>query len=215
MLEGNHFDAHFGLILAEQILRVIGPVEIFALAVLAGAGMVAAHDEVGDTVIFADQPMPDGFARAGHAHGKAEQRHGCGCGRIFVQYGLIAAHSGKVIHVARFRHADDGVDQEVGLSFLCGPESEFLMRPVQGIARLERHDAAPAHLAEIGAQFVRGVAARAEIVVNRLLDACDRPAQINIPGSVVQIVDSRMCNIIRAKDFLGLTGFVGGVFRGH
>ncbi|MEN9852014.1 MAG: hypothetical protein RL128_2177, partial [Pseudomonadota bacterium] len=37
----NHGHANLGLVLFEQLLRVIGAVEILARAVLAGAGMVA------------------------------------------------------------------------------------------------------------------------------------------------------------------------------
>jgi hypothetical protein len=58
---------------------------------------------------------------------------------------------------------------------LGGAEGQFLVRAVQRVAGLEGHDLAPAELAEIGAQLVRRVAAGAEIVVHRLLDAGDGP----------------------------------------
>ena len=75
VFEIDHFDAHLVLMLAEQVLRVVGAVEILAGGVLAGAGVVAADDEMGAAVVLADQPVPDRLARAGHAHGKVQQGH--------------------------------------------------------------------------------------------------------------------------------------------
>ncbi len=89
------------------------------------------------------------------------------------------------------------------------------MRAVKGVARLERHDPAPAHLPEIGAQLIRRIAPGAEIIVDRLLDADNRPAEINITGGVVQVVHGRMRQIIGAIDFLSLNRLVRRVFRRH
>ena len=47
VLKVDHFDAHFLLMLTEQVLGIIGAIEIFTGAVLARAGVVAANDEVG------------------------------------------------------------------------------------------------------------------------------------------------------------------------
>ncbi len=59
--------------LGEQGLGVIGAVEILTGAVLAGARVIAAHDEVGAAVVLADDAMPDGLTRARHTHGKVQQ----------------------------------------------------------------------------------------------------------------------------------------------
>ena len=67
--------------------------------------------------------------------------------RIFVDHRLIAAHAGEMVHVAGFRHADNRVDQQVGLCFLGGAEGQFLMRAVQRVAGLERHNLGPAEFA--------------------------------------------------------------------
>ena len=113
-------------------------------------------------------------------------------GRVLVQHRLVAAHAGEVVDVARLGQAHDRVDQQVGLRFAGGAEGQFLVRAVQRVAGLEGDDLAPAQLAEIGAQFVGRVAAGAEIVMHRLLDAGDRAAQIDLAGGVVQVVDRRM-----------------------
>ena len=136
-------------------------------------------------------------------------------GRVFVEHGLIAAHPGEVVHVAGLRHADDGVDQQVRLRFAGGAEGQFLVRAVQRVAGLEGHDAAPAQLAEIGAQLIGRVAAGAEIVVHWLLDAGHRTAEVDVACRVVQVVHRRVGEVIGAKDLLGLARFVRGPFVGH
>ena len=60
-----------------------------------------------------------------------------------------------MIHVARFRHADErGWISRLACAFAGGAEGQFLVRTVQRVAGLEGDDAAPAELAEIGAQLV-------------------------------------------------------------
>ncbi len=161
--------------------------------------------------------MPDGLAGASHAHGKVQKAHGCGGCGVFAKNGLIAAHAGKVIDIARFGQTDNGVDQQVGLRLACGAECQFLMRTVQRVACLKCDNLAPAHLAEIGAQFVGRIAAALEIIVNRLLDAGNRPAQIDVSGGVVQIIHRRVGAVIGTKDLFGLVRFVGcpAVGDGH
>jgi hypothetical protein len=100
------------------------------------------------------------------------------------------------------------VDQQVGLRLLGGAEGQFLVRAVQRVAGLEGDDLAPAELAEIGAQLVRRVAAGAEIVMRRRLDAGDRPAEIDLARRVVQVVDRRMRVVVGAEDLLGLARLV-------
>ncbi len=78
MFEIDHLDAHFFLMFAEQILRLIGAIEIFASGIGTGAGVVAANDKVGAAVVFADQTVPNSLAGASHTHGKVEQGHGRG-----------------------------------------------------------------------------------------------------------------------------------------
>ena len=131
-----------------------------------------------------------------------------------IQHRLVAAHAGEVVDIARLGHADHGVDQQVRLRFARCAERQFLMRPVQRVARLERHDALPAQFAEIGAQLVRRVAAGLEIIVDRLLDAGHRAAQIDGACDVMQIVHRRMGQIIGAKDLQRLIRLVGHPFVG-
>ena len=52
MLEINHLDANFVLVFAKQLLGIIGAIEVFALCIFAGAGVVAANDEMRATVVL-------------------------------------------------------------------------------------------------------------------------------------------------------------------
>ena len=131
-----------------------------------------------------------------------------------VQHRLVTPYAGEMVDVARFGHADDGVDDQVRLRFTRGAERQFLMRAVQGIAGLERHDTPPAHLAKERAEFVRRVAAGLEIIMHRLLDAGDRPAKVDRPGLIVQVIHRRMRKVIRAEYVGGLNRLVGQPFVG-
>ena len=87
-------------------------------------------------------------------------------------------------------------------------EKTATLGAVQRVAGLEHHDLAPAELLELGAQFVRRVAAAAEIVMHRRLDALDRPAEIDRMRLVVQVVDGRMRDVVGAEDEVGHQGAV-------
>ena len=203
--------------LTEQILRIVRTVKILTLGVLAGASVIAADDEMRAAVVLADQPMPHGLARPGHAHGKVQKAHCRGGLGILVQNGLVAPNAGEVVHVAGFGHTDDRMDQQVGLRLFRGAEGQFLMRAVQRIAGLECDHLTPAQLAEIGAQFIRRVTATTEIVVYGLLDTCDRTTQIDLARLVVQVVHRRVGVVIRAKDLFRLARLVRhpAVSHGH
>ena len=215
MLEIDHLHADFRFVFAEHRLRLIGPVEILARRVFPRPGMVATDDEVGDPVVGADQSVPHRFTRPRHPHRQVQQAHRRGRGRVFVDHRLIAAHPGKVVDVARFGHANHRMDQQVRLRLARRAERQFLMGAVQRVAGLECHDLVPAHLAEIGAQFVRRVAPRFEIIMHRGLQAFDLATQIDRPRDVVQVVHRRMRQIIRAKDLDRLIRLVRHIFVGN
>ena len=141
------------LVLGHQFLGIVGTVERLALGVVAGAGMIAADDEVRAAVVLADDGVPDGLARTGHAHGQVQQRQRRGLLRVLLEHVLVAAHAGVVVDIAGLGQADHRVDQQVGLALARGTEGQFLVSAMQRVARLERHDLAPAELAEAAAQF--------------------------------------------------------------
>jgi len=95
------------------------------------------------------------------------------------------------------------MDQKVGLRFFGRTECQFLMGAVERVTGLEGHNLAPAHFAEVSAQLVWRIATGAEIIMYRLLDACDRAAKVNRAGCVVQVVHRRVGQIVSAKNLLG------------
>ena len=153
--------------LLHELLRVVRAVERLAVAVVAGTGVVAADDEVRAAVVLADDRVPHGLARAAHAHRERQQAQRRRLLGIGLQQVLVAAHAREVVDVAGLRHADDGMDQQVRFDVLRRAERELLVRAVHRIARLERHDPAPAELLKAIAKLLRSIAQVLEIVVNR------------------------------------------------
>ena len=132
-----------------------------------------------------------------------------------IQHRLVAAHAGEVIDIAGLGQTHNRVDQQVGLRFFCRTKRQFLMRAVQRVAGLKRHNAAPAHFAEIRAQLIWRVARAAEIVMHWLLDTRHRAAQVDFARLVMQVIDGRVGVIIGAKHHLRLARFVRLPLIGH
>ena len=70
LLKWDDLDAEFVPVLFHSILGVVRAVEIFARGILAWTGMVPTNNEVGRTVVFADDGVPDRFTRSSHTHGQ-------------------------------------------------------------------------------------------------------------------------------------------------
>ena len=208
LLEVDHLDPDLGLVGANGFLGGIGVVEVLSLAVLAGSGMVTTDDEMGQAVVLANDRMPERLARATHPHREVQKRQMRGRGRVLVEHRLVTAHAGEVVHVARLRHADDRVDEQIGLRLTRGAEGQFLMRAVQRVAGLEGDNARPPHLSKKGPQLVRCVATTLEVVVNGPLDTGDGAAEIDLASLVMQVVDRWVGLVIGTKDELGLARLV-------
>src|SRR5204862_2225581 len=96
-----------GLELIENFLGVVGAV------IVAHAGVIAADDEVGDAVIFADERVQNCLARAGVAHG---QRHDGQHGAVFVvevvDEDFVALHAGVGREIVGFGLAEQGGNEQ-------------------------------------------------------------------------------------------------------
>ena len=168
-LEGNHDYTHFLLMLLKQFLGVIRTVEVLAVGIFSGTGMIAADDEMRAAMIFANQAVPHCFTRSAHAHGERQHGELDRAVGILREQQLVTAGADEIIDVARLGHADRGMDQQIRLDLLGGAHGQFDVRPMHGIARLEGHDFGPAHAAELGAQVGGSEAQRAEIIMRRSL----------------------------------------------
>ena len=155
MLEVDHLHAELFFVLLHELLSVVRAVERLAGLVLAGAGVIAANDEMRAAVILANDRVPDGFAWAAHPHGQRQEREHRGVLRIVSHERLVAADARVVVDVARLGHADDRMDEQVGAFFFRGAERELVVGAVHWIARLEGDDFRPATLAEFFAELGR------------------------------------------------------------
>ena len=153
--------------------------------------------------------MPERLLRSRHAHREVEQAQRGRLLRVVLEHVLVAAHARVVIDVARPRHADHGMQQQVGLALARRAEGELLVRAVHGVAGLEGDDLAPAKLAKPPAQLRRRVAQQLEVVVHRRLDAAQLPAHVDRARAMLQEVDARVVIVLRAEDATRLGGLVG------
>ena len=181
-----------------------GTVERRAGRVAARSRVVAADDEVRAAVVLPDDRVPHRLARSAHAHRQRQQRQQRRPGRIAVQQRLVAADAGVVVDVARLRHPHHRVNQQVGLDLLRRAQRQLLVRPVHRVARLERNDARPPQLGELGPQLRRGVAQEPVVVVRDGLHAGQRAADVVRLRPLEQVRHARMLRVRRAEDGLGL-----------
>ncbi len=105
-----------------------------------------------------------------------------------------------MIDVARLGHADDGVDQQVGLDVARGPQRQLLMRPVHRVSRLECDDLAPAELTEAIADFIGSIPKMLEIVVGWRLDTAKPAADIDWIADIEQVIHTRVLVIGGPED---------------
>jgi hypothetical protein len=173
-LDGDHLDVQFVLVPGEQFLGGIGGVEALApspwLAVAVAArrrrvGVLGPHDQVRAAIVLVHDGVPQGLARAGHAHGQRQQRQGGQVVGEVAADGLVAVHARVVVQVAGLGHAHGGVQQDVAADLLGRLQGDVALQAVHGLAGLEGHHLAPAHLGEQGAQFLGGVPQGLEFAV--------------------------------------------------
>ena len=175
-----------------------------AAGVLAGPRMIATDDEVRAAVVLPNDGVPHALAGTAHAHGERQERQERGVERVRGDQRLIAAHPCVVIHVARLRHPDHGVHQQVRLDLLGGPQGQLLMGTVHGVPRLKRHDLAPAHPAKLGSQLGRGVSQRPVIMVRRQLHPFEPPTHIERVALLQQVRHAGVLPVRGAEDAHGL-----------
>ena len=164
-LEGNHGNAHFLLVLLEQFLGFIRTVKRLAVGILPRSGMISPDDEMSATVVLADESVPHRFPRSAHAHGQRQHRQLDRPVRVFREQQLVAARADEVIHIARLRHSDGRMNQQVRLDLFRGTHGQFNVCAVHGVAGLEGNRAGPSQAAEFCPDIRRSEAQRAKVVV--------------------------------------------------
>ncbi len=188
--------------------------------------MIAADNKVRCAIVFADDSMPKGLSRACHAHCKRKKskvRHAIG---IFSHDRLVDTDTSVVVDVTGFGEANDGMDEDICLVLACGTDSQFTMRTVHGIARLECSNFPPCELFEVCAEFRRSVCRPCEctnqelakpqltskwnvVKICRLLDGRNLAPNVELFYSCAQICDRWMGGVIRTEDFDSLFHTIG------
>ena len=187
--------------LLHEFLRIIRPVEWFAVRVFAGPGMIAPDDEVIRAVVAPNNRVPERFAWAAHAHRQRQQRqqHTVGIVVILGQR-LIGAHARIVIHVAGLGHAHRWMQQQYAINAGNRALGQFFVNTMQRIARLESdHILMPVGF-QPGAHLSGSQAQRREIVVRGRCSTSSLPGNIEFPPAL-HLGNNRMTRIKCAKRF--------------
>lgn len=153
----HHLDVELVLVLSDEFLSIVRTVEILSLRVLSGSGVVTTDDEVSRTEVLSDDRVPDGLAGSGHPHREGqegERSHALG---VRANDGLVNADTREVVNISGLRESDDGVDEDVGVLLTGSTNGELSVGSVHRVAGLERDDAGPRELVEVGSELGGGV----------------------------------------------------------
>lgn len=156
LLELDHLDAKLLLELLDEMLSIIRTVVVLTVLVLAGAGVITAHDEVGSTVVLADDGVPEGLARTTHAHGKREEGEGGHAVGVSGKEGLVDTDAGEVVDVTRLGQTNNGLDENVGLLRAGSADRQLTVSTVHRVSGLESNDLFPAELVEVSTKLRGG-----------------------------------------------------------
>ena len=156
-LEGDNLDAELVLVLLHLVLSIIRAIEIHTLGVLSRASVITANDEVGSTVILADDGVPDSLTGASHAHGQRQQTEHSHAVGVSGKKSLVDADTCEVVNVTGLGETHDGMDQDVGLTGAGSADGELAVSAVHGVTGLESDDLGPAKLVEVQTELCGGV----------------------------------------------------------
>ncbi|VUC36812.1 unnamed protein product [Clonostachys rosea] len=206
LLELDHLDAELLLVLLDEVLSVVRTIVVLAVLVLTGTGVVTADDEVGGTVVLADDGVPEGLTGTAHAHSEGKESESTHAVGVTGQESLVDTDTGEVVNVTGLGQADNGVNEDVGLLRASGTDGQLTVSAVHGVASLEGDDLLPAELVEVSAELSGGEAQLQEIIVLQTLDSLELATNIEFLGDVEEVLDTGVSIIITAKNLDGLVG---------
>jgi hypothetical protein len=190
------------------MLSIVRTVVILAVLVLAGAGVVTTDNEVGRTVVLADDGVPDSLTGTTHAHGEGKKGEGGHAVRVAGQEGLVDTDTGEVVNVTRLGQANDGVDENVGLLGPGGANGKLTVSAVHGVASLESNDLLPAELVEVGAELRRSESEIEEVIMLQAVDSLNLATDVELLSNAEEVLDTRVGVIVAAEDLNGLLDLV-------
>lgn len=159
-LEFDNLDAELILVLLDGVLSIVGTVEILALGVGTRTGVVTTNNEVGSTMVLADDGVPDGLTGTTHTHGQTEETQDGHAVGVTGKERLVCADTGEVVNVTGLGQTDNRVNQDIGLAGTSRADSQLTVSTVHGVTGLESDDAGPAQFVEVDAQLCGGVCGR-------------------------------------------------------
>lgn len=138
LLELDNLNTQLVLVLLDGVLSVVRAVELLALGILTGTGVVTANDEVGSTVVLTDDGVPDGLTGTTHTHGKAEQTKDGHSVGVAGQEGLVSTDTGEVVNVTGLGETDNGVDQDISRASTSRTDGQLTVSSVHGVSAVDR-----------------------------------------------------------------------------
>lgn len=208
LCEGHDLDSDLGLVLGDKRLGVVGTVEVDAVLVLSRTGVITSDAEGTGTEILSDDGVPESLSWTSHPHGQGQEgKHGHTLG-IRLHDGLVCLDSGEVVHVHLLRDTDNGMQKEISLGLSSCPDGKLLVSSVERVSGLERHDTVPGKLLELSSQLGGRVPQADVVVVLWLGDGLDGSTDVEVVTSV-QVLDSRVKDVVSAENLLGLSDLVG------
>ena len=115
--------------------------------------MITSNDKVGNTEVFADDGVPNGFSRTGHAHSERKEGEVAHSIRVFGHNGFVYTDTGIVVDITGLGETDDGVDEDISLTLASGADGEFSVGTMHGITGLETDYFSPGDLLEVRSEF--------------------------------------------------------------
>lgn len=173
--------------------------------------MITTNDEVGVSVVLADNGVPESLAGTSHAHGQGQEGESSHAGRVATDNGLVDTDTGKVVDITGLGQTDDGVDQDVGLAGASSADSQLTVGTVHRVTSLESNDTGPVELLEVSTDLGRGVSVGDIVVVDRSLDGLNVSSNVELLDGLVEVLDSRVSKIIVSKDLDSLLDLIGSV----
>ena len=201
LLELDDLDTQLALVLLDGVLSVVGAVEVPALGVLTGTGVVTANNEVGGAMVLPDDGVPDGLTGTTHTHGQGQETQDGHTVGVTGEESLVGTDTGEVVNVTGLGKTDNGVDQDVGLVGAGGTDGQLTVSSVHGVSGLESDNSGPAELVEVDTELCGSVAQGDIVVVVQLVDGLDLTTNVELFGLVVEELDGGVV-LVTTKDQL-------------
>lgn len=205
LLEFHNFDTQLALVLLDSVLGIIRAVEVLALGVLTGTGMVTTNDEVGRTMVLPDDGVPDSLTGTTHTHGQGQETQDGHPVGVSGEESLVGTDTGEVVNVTGLGETDDRVDEDVGLLGAGRTDGQLTVSSVHRVSGLESDNSGPAELVEVDTELCGSVAQSDIVVVVELVDGLDLSTNVELLGLVVEELDGGMV-FVTTEDELGLLG---------